>query len=95
MSGVDSVLKSSQSDNPDDAIAFAFMDGVVWATVHGPITQEFGDALVRKARTAIVCAVRNNGYAFLESAAMQRGLPIKVFTDGARAQAWLHENTDR
>ena len=58
------------------------------------VNQVDGEPALRKARTAIVCTVRNNDYAFLESAAAQRGLPIRVFTDGARAQAWLHESTD-
>jgi hypothetical protein len=131
------VLKPAPREHSEDAIESAVIDGVLWITVHGPITRDVGDAvmarlnalarayqsslwlldfraaslvegtvsligrvkavdaddLLRDGHAAIVCAVRTNDYAFLESTANQHGHSLKVFTDGARAMEWLRSRS--
>ena len=131
------MLKPAPREDAEDAVESAVIDGVLWITVHGPMTREVGDAvfvrqralarayqgslrlldlraaslvegtvsligrvkaveddeLLRNGHTAIVCAVRTNAYAFLESTANQHGHSLKVFTDGARAMEWLQSRS--
>ena len=49
--------------------------------------------LLRTARIAIVCKVRTNDYAFLETTSIQHGIDFRVFTDGAAALQWMQEPT--
>jgi hypothetical protein len=49
------------------------------------------DELLTSLRVAVVVSVRSNFFVYFEELAAHNSLPIRVFTDGAQAEAWLNE----